>query len=93
MSGGSFDYVSTRDPEGVPGEQHEAIVEALAKYQAPGAAEAVEALLDIIKRWREAAAAWEAFSPILKAVEWDHSGDWGPEEVELALAKWMEERR
>ena len=90
MSGGSFDYTSIRDIEGAePSEEHERLVDALAEY--PGSDAAVARARAALAKWRttmrEVAEEWRALQPVLKAVEWHHSSDYGEESVLRALAE------
>lgn len=82
MSGGRFNYVSVRDIDG-PGEEHDNIVDALSEYQ--GADEVVAEAYRVLEKWRDVVDAWARLSPVLKAVEWHQSGDWGDDDVRRAI--------
>lgn len=92
MSGGSFNYVSVTDPmdgEAWPSSEHDRIVDALAEY--PGSEEAIRRARACLDMWRsamrEVSEEWRKLSPILKAVEWHHSSDYGEESALRALAE------
>lgn len=82
MSGGSFNYVSVTDVDG-PSSDHEEIVDALAEY--PGSAAVVAEARAVLAKWREVVDAWANLTPVMKAVEWTQSGDWGPDSVAEAI--------
>lgn len=89
MSGGAFDYVSVKDLEDTNSEDRDNIIAALESYPFQGAKEAAATLRETIAKLRaaieEASKVWEEHRPLLKAVEWDHSGDWSQDEVAKAL--------
>lgn len=82
MSGGRFNYVSVKDIEG-PSEDHDSIVDALAEY--PDTGDIVTTARHVLAKWREVMEMWERLSPVLKAVEWHQSGDWGEDSVAKAI--------
>lgn len=90
MSGGAFDYVSIKDLEDTTSESRDNIITALEAYHIHGAKEAAATLRDSIAKLRaaieEASKVWENHRQLLKAVEWDHSGDWSQDDVAKALA-------
>ena len=90
MSGGSFSYVSVKDPmdgEAWPDDEYDRIVDALAEY--PGSEKLVERARACLDTWsktmREVSDEWQKLSPVLKAVEWHHSGDYGEDAVLQAI--------
>lgn len=92
MSGGSFSYVSVTDPmdgDGAwPNDEHNNIIDALSEY--PGSEDAVRRARACLDAWRKAmrevSEEWCKLSPVLKAVEWHRSGDWGVDSVARELA-------
>lgn len=92
MSGGSFDYVSIRDLE-TPGEEHDNIVAALAKFSPAGAevaADLMACLASLRAAQTTAAETWTRYREVLRAVEWEQSGDGGTEEIADALRRLKE---
>lgn len=86
MSGGSFNYVSVRDLE-TPTEEHDLIAEAVAEHSE----EIATALREVLRRLRaamqEAESEWAKYKGVLRAVEWERSGDGGVEAIKREIEK------
>jgi hypothetical protein len=97
MSGGAFNNVSVTDPldgDAWPSDEHERIVEALEalaeKPEAERVAEIARACLDMWRNaMREVSNGWRRLGPVLRAVEWYHSGDGAAEGVDKAIAEFL----
>lgn len=85
MSGGSFDYLSSRYSLIDLLERTDSIDtmgQSLRNAGHPGPAEATESILADIKSFEETILARvETLRGVWKAVEWTASGDWGPESI------------
>ena len=98
MSGGSFGYLCSQEPEELPG--HWGLEPALAALREHGAEGAAGELASIAAEARTAIAEHEArldalaprlaaLAPVLKALEWWQSRDWGEERFRAALEGWQ----
>jgi hypothetical protein len=92
MSGGSFDYLglsSDLDDLLAKIPQLERMRDELAARGARDAALETGHLLATLAQWEVLARiACERLSPVWKAVEWNASGDWGPDRLDAALAEY-----
>lgn len=98
MSGGSFNYLCNRSGIEIIEDEEmlDSMIESLKNYD-PGADKAVvdsQAVLADARRLRaELAKLDEKIEPlraVWRAVEWHHSFDCGPEDVQIALSKFNE---
>lgn len=87
VSGGSFDYLYCRPlGEAIESGAFSRMADALAEY--PDGQRAALELRSIRSAFDALADRWAALGSVMHAVEWHHSGDDGPEEVAVELAKY-----
>jgi len=87
MSGGSFDYLYCRPlDEAIKCDAFDRMADAIAEY--PDGQRAALELRSIRSAFDALADRWAALERVMRAVEWDHSGDSGPEDVAIELAKY-----
>ena len=84
MSGGSFNYLCRQDLVPARGEVENMLV-ALREY--PESAAAVRQTELVIEHMNAIATLQSSLGEVWKAVEWNHSGDWGSDVVSEALAE------
>lgn len=85
MSGGSFNYASVAGIDGPSQDHYDLVAEA---RSTPGCEAVAEEAAAILRDWAALDARWTALRPVLKAIEWCRSGDWGEDDVAEALAKY-----
>ena len=87
MSGGSFDYLYSKSMRGELGtaEQYERAADALRARGHTVAADQVTALAGALRTLLLVA---DVLSPVLYAIEWRESDDWGDDQLEAAVAEW-----
>lgn len=87
MSGGSFDYLYCRPlDEAIKCDAFDRMADALAEY--PDGQRAALELRSIRSAFDALEGRWATLDCVMYAVEWHHSGDYGPEDVAIELAKY-----
>ena len=89
MSGGSFDYLYSKSARGELGtpEQYRRAADALRERGHVVAADQVAALAGAIETMLLVA---DVLAPVLYAIEWTESADWGDDQLEAAVLEWAQ---
>jgi len=92
MSGGSYNYLCFAEPSDLL-EKHSQdlreMVEALSAAGASDAAKETETIITILNHFKDRLQARiDRVSPVWKAVEWWHSGDWSEAQFRESLAEY-----
>jgi len=94
MSGGSYNYLCMKELSDFFyhgfGEEWEWMLDRLENLS-PQAREEMESIQSSVREFeKKYEKRWNVLQPLLKAVEWKDSGDWGDEQLSVALKKFSE---
>lgn len=92
MSGGSYNYLCFAEPSDLLQKHSQDLrdmVEALSAAGASDAAKETETIIAILNHFRDRLQARvDRVSPVWKAIEWWHSGDWSEAQFQETLAEY-----